>query len=61
MMQQFLASNFGLPAGGIYSNLIASGICFVLAGVWAHHKIVKPMREHHRRIERHLGIKNDEI
>lgn len=42
---------FSWPSGGVWSNLIASAICFVLAGIWAHRKIVVPMREHHAKLK----------
>lgn len=52
---------FSWPNGSVWSNLLASAICFVLAGVWAHRKIVIPMRQHHARIKEMHELMKDKL
>ncbi len=62
-MIEFLHQNFGLPDGGLYSNLIASlilgvsgffyGRAFEKRSIKRHNEI----KSHIKRIHKHLGIK----
>lgn len=47
----FLWLLWDLPAGSIWSNLVASFVCLCVAGFVAKVKLLDPVRKHHDQIE----------
>ncbi len=62
-MLEFLRTNFGLPHGGLYSNLIASGLLgaagFIYGRAFERRAINRheELKDHMRKIHRKLGIR----
>lgn len=56
----FIPSNQPWYNGAIWGNVAAMVPCGLLAGLWAHAKMVKPVRELHKKHERLLAS-HDEL